>query len=111
MDKTGASFDMTYESIKKRLAGNKVIAIQYPIGEENDFAGIIDLVEMKAYKFEGKMGETVVEIAVPENLKEKCLVMRAELIEKAAEQSDELMEKFFETGDLSIEDIKKGLRA
>jgi len=97
MDKTGASFDMTYESIKKRLAGNKVIAIQYPIGEEGDFAGIIDLVEMKAYRFDGKMGETVVEIPVPENLKEKCLAMRAELVEKAAEQSDDLMEKFFET--------------
>ncbi|MDD2565528.1 MAG: elongation factor G [Candidatus Gracilibacteria bacterium] len=111
MDKTGASFDMTYESIKKRLAGNKVIAIQYPIGEENDFAGIIDLVEMKAYRFDGKMGETVVEIPLPENLKDKCTTMRAELIEKAAEQSDELMEKFFEAGDLSVADIKKGLRA
>jgi elongation factor G len=66
---------------------------------------------MKAYEFEGKMGEVVVEIPVPESLKEKCLAMRAELIEKAAEQSDELMEKFFEAGDLSVADIKKGLRA
>ncbi len=111
MDKTGASFEMTYESIKKRLAGNKVIAIQYPIWEENDFAGIIDLVEMKAYRFDGKMGETVVEIPVPENLKAKCEAMRAELVEKAAEQADDLMEKFFENGDLTVEEIKKGIRA
>lgn len=111
MDKTGASFDMTYESIKKRLAGNKVIAIQMPIWEENDFNGIIDLVEMKAYKFEGKMWETVVEIPFPEDLRPKADKMRAELVEKAAEQTDELMEKFLDTMELSIEDIKKGIRA
>jgi len=111
MDKTGASFTMTYESIKKRLAGNKVIAIQLPIWEEGDFAGIIDLVEMKAFKFEGKMWETVVEIPVPENLKETANKMREDLKERAAEQTDELMEKYLNWEDLSVSDIKKGLRA
>jgi elongation factor G len=53
MDKMGADFDMSVESIKKRLAGNKVVVIQYPIGQAETFEGIIDVVEMKAYKFEG----------------------------------------------------------
>jgi elongation factor G len=110
MDKTGASFQMTYDSIKKRLAGNKVIAVQLPIGEESDFAGIVDLVEIKAYKFEGKMGENVVEIPVPESMKAAIDKARAELIEKAAEQSDELMNVYLESGELSIEQIKQGIR-
>lgn len=110
MDKTGASFQMTYDSIKKRLAGNKVIAIQFPIGEEGDFSAIVDLVKMKAYKFEGKMGETVIEFDIPENLMEKAKTMRAELIEKAAEQDEALMEKYFENGELTNDEIKKGLR-
>ncbi|EKE26465.1 MAG: hypothetical protein ACD_4C00281G0001, partial [uncultured bacterium (gcode 4)] len=111
MDKTWASFQMTYDSIKKRLAWNKVIAIQLPIWEENEFAWIIDLVAMKAFRFDWKMWETVVEIPVPENLKDQALKMRAELIEKAAEQTDELMNKYLEWEELSIEDIKKWLRA
>jgi elongation factor G len=110
MDKTGGNFMMTYESIVKRLAGNKVIPIQLPIGQESEFAGIIDLVGMKAYQFEGKMGEKVVEIAIPESYNAQVTEWREKIIEKAAEQDDELMNKFFEEGTLSIEDIKKGLR-
>ena len=110
MDKTGASFQMTYDSIKKRLAGNKVIAIQLPIGEESEFAGIIDLVTMTAVKFEGKSGETITAIDIPDNLKAKAEKMRADLIEKAAEQSEDLMNQYLETGDLSVAEIKKGLR-
>jgi elongation factor G len=53
MDKMGGDFDMTIDSIKKRLAGNKVVAIQYPIGAAETFEGIVDIVEMKAYHFEG----------------------------------------------------------
>jgi len=53
MDKTGADFYMTMDSIKKRLAGNKVVAIQLPIGAESTFSGIVDLIDLKAYKFEG----------------------------------------------------------
>ena len=66
---------------------------------------------MKAYRFDGKMGETVVEIPVPENLKEKCTKMRDELVEKAAEQTEDLMEKYLEGEELSVADIKKGIRA
>ncbi|MFA5917318.1 MAG: elongation factor G [Candidatus Gracilibacteria bacterium] len=110
MDKTGADFYMTLESIRKRLAGDKAVAIQLPIGAESEFIGIIDLVEMKAYKFEGSSGETVIEIDIPADMKEKSDSMRAELIEKVASLDDALMEKYFETGKLSIDELKSGLR-
>ncbi len=110
MDKTGASFKMTLESIKTRLAGNKVVAIQLPIGEEGDFSGIIDLVKMKAYKFEGKMGEQVIEFDIPESYKAEAESFREQVIEKAAEQTEELMNAYLENGTLSIEEIKQGLR-
>ena len=110
MDKTGADFYMTMDSIKKRLAGNKVVAIQLPIGAEANFSGIVDLIEFKAYKFEWSAWENVVEIDIPADIKEKAEAMRLELIEKVAEQDDDLMNKYFENGDLSNEEIKKGLR-
>lgn len=110
MDKTGASYQMTYESIKKRLSGNKVIAIQMPMGEESEFVGIIDLVGMKAYTFEGKMGEKVIEGEIPAQYLEKAQAMRVDVIEKAAEQSEELMEAYMESETLTVEQIKKGLR-
>lgn len=101
---------MTYESIVKRLAGNKVIPIQLPIGQENDFSGIVNLVNMKAYKFEGKMGETVVEMEIPENMKAQADEWHAKLVEKAAEQDDDLMNKFFDAGTLTEAEIKQGIR-
>jgi elongation factor G len=110
MDKTGADFFMTMDSIKKRLAGNKVIAIQLPIGAEDTFSGIIDLVEMKAYRFEGKGWEDIIEIEIPANLKEKAETYRLELMEKVAEQSEDLMNKYFENGELSVDEIKKWIR-
>ncbi|PID86469.1 elongation factor G [Candidatus Gracilibacteria bacterium] len=110
MDKMGGDFDMTIDSIKKRLAGNKVVAIQYPIGKAETFEGIVDIVEMKAYHFEGDSGEKITEIDVPENIKDKCEAYRLELMEKVAEMDEELMNKYFEAGELSVEEIKKGLR-
>lgn len=110
MDKTGGDYFMTIDSIKKRLAGNKVVAIQLPIGSEGDFSGIVDLVQMKAFTFEWAHGEKVVEIDIPADLKDKAESMRLEMIEKVAEQDEVLMEKYFADGDLSIEDIKSGLR-
>jgi len=110
MDKTGADFFMTLESIKTRLAGNKVVAIQMPIGAAEDHRGVIDLLDMKAYHFEGDSGENVTEIEIPADLKEKAEALRLEMIEKVAEQDDALMDKYFSEGDLSVEDIKKGLR-
>lgn len=110
MDKTGGDFFMTVESIKKRLAGNKVVPIQLPIGSEGDFMGIIDLVQLKAFTFEGEHGEKIVEIAIPADLKDKAESMRLELMEKVAEVDDALMEKYFAEGELSVEEIRTGLR-
>jgi len=111
MDKTGGDFYMTVDSIKKRLAGNKVVAIQIPIGQESEFKGIIDLVAMTAYRFEGANGETIIEMPIPAEFQEKAEEMRLELVEKVAEQDDALMEKYFAEGELTTEEIKKGLRA
>ncbi len=110
MDKMGADFDMTMESIKKRLAWNKVVAIQYPIWVAETFEGIVDLVEMKAYHFEGDSWEKITEIEIPSDIKDKCEALRTELVEKVAEQDEDLMNKYLEEGELSVEEIKKGLR-
>lgn len=110
MDKTGADFEMALNSIKERLAGEKAVAIQMPIGREHSFEWMIDLVKMVSYRFEGEHGENVVEWEIPENLRADAEAYREILVEKAREQDDALMEKYFEDGDLSIEDLKKGIR-
>jgi translation elongation factor EF-G len=102
MDKTGGDFEMTFESIKKRLAGNKVVRAQLPIGRENDFCGVIDLVEMKAWEFKGNMGVEIVERAFPEDMRARAEAARLELIEKAAEQDDALMNKYLGWWRLSL---------
>ncbi len=109
MDKTGADFYMSLKSIWDRLT-KKAVAIQLPIGEESSFSGIIDLVMRKAYTFEGKMGEIVKEIPVPEDMKDKVEEYRAKLVELVAETNDELTEKFINGEEISVEEIKKGLR-
>lgn len=110
MDKTWADFYMTLESIRKRLSWDKAVAIQLPIWSESDFSWIIDLVEMKAYKFEWNSWEKITEIEIPANLKDKATTYRAEMVEKVASLDDALMEKYFETGELTVEEIKKWLR-
>ncbi len=110
MDKMGGDFDMSIDTIKKRLAGNKVVAIQYPIGAAETFEGIVDIIEMKAYHFEWDSGEKVTEIEIPADVKDTVEALRLELVEKVAEQDEALMEKYFSEGDLSVEEIKVGLR-
>jgi elongation factor G len=110
MDKTGGDFEMTFESIKKRLAGNKVVRAQLPIGREGEFKGIIDLVTMKAWEFKGNMGVEVVERAFPEDMRARAEECRLELIEKAAEQDDALMNKYLGGEELTVEEIKAGIR-
>jgi len=109
MDKMGADFYMTMASIKERLSKNAV-AIQLPIGAESTFSGIIDLIEEKAYKFEGKNGENIVEIPIPEDMKDNVVKYRAEMIEKISEANDETMGKFLNGEALSVEEIKKAIR-
>ncbi len=109
MDKIGADFYMSLSSIWERLT-KAAVAIQLPIGEESSFSGIIDLVERKAYMFEGKMGEIVKEIPMPEDMKDKVEEYRAKLVEAVAETNDDLTEKFINGEEISIPEIKKGLR-
>lgn len=110
MDKMWADFDMSIDSIKKRLAWNKVVAIQYPIWAAETFKWLIDLIEMKAYEFEWDSWENIKEIDIPADLKDKVDALRMVLVERVAEQDDELMEKFFEEWDLTVDEIKKWIR-
>ncbi len=109
MDKMGGDFYMSLKSIHERLNPNAV-AIQLPIGAESDFNGVIDLIERKAYKFEGERGEKITEIEIPEDMKEKVEEYRAIMVEKVAENDDSLMEKFIEGEEISVEEIKKAIR-
>lgn len=110
MDKIGADFYMSIASIWERLS-DKAVAIQLPIGAESDFKGIIDIIERKAYVFEGKLGEDIKEIDVPEDMKDKVEEYREKLLEKVAENSTEaLMEKYLGGEELSIEEIREGIR-
>ncbi len=110
MDKLGADFYMSLNSIVERLSKN-AYAIQLPIGEESSFSGLIDLVEQKAFKFEGDHGMNIVEIPIPEDMVEKVKEYRGKLMEKAAEASDEFMNTYLEKGELSVDQIKAGIRA
>ena len=110
MDRTGANYFNVCRQIKERL-GAHALMMQLPIGAEENFSGVVDLVEMKAYKF--LPGSEIVnyeEIEIPEDLKEQAEEAHAELVEDVAGLDDELMEKFFEEGDLSVKEIKKAIR-
>ena len=109
IDKTGGDFYMSLKSIHERLNPN-AIPVQLPIGSEGDFYAVLDLVEKKAYKFEGKSGETVIEIPVPEDMLGKMEEYRAKLVEKAAEADDELMDKYLNGEELTVPEIKRGIR-
>lgn len=110
MDKVGADFFMSLKSINTRLS-EKAFAVQLPIGFEGDFKGVVDIVAQKAYVFEGNMGMDVNEIEVPTDLQDQMKEYRAKLLEKVAEASEELTNIYLEGGELSIEQIKKGIRS
>ncbi len=111
MDRAGANFLRVVEQVRKRLGANPV-PIQLPIGAEENFAGVIDLIGQRAiYWDESNMGMTYDEVEIPEELKAEANVWREKMIEAAAEASEELLEKFLETGTLEVDDIRKGLRA
>jgi elongation factor G len=109
MDRTGASFEHSFKTILDRLNKNAV-RMQIPIGAEENFEGVIDLLEMKAYHFEGAMGEKVVEIEIPENLKADAEKYHNELIEKIVEQDDALMSEYLEGKIPEIPVLKATLR-
>ena len=110
MDRAGANFERVVDQIKDRL-GATVIPIQYNIGAEEDFKGVIDLIKMKTITWnEADKGSTFEYTDIPEDLKSKCESLREELVEAAAEANEELMEKYLESGDLDESEIKTGLR-
>jgi elongation factor G len=110
MDRSGADFLRVVGQIKERL-GSNAIAIQIPIGAEDNFKGIVDLVKMKAiYWNEEDMGTTFEEKDIPEDLVELCNKYREQMVEAAAEATEELMDKYLNDGDLTVDEIYKGLR-
>jgi elongation factor G len=109
MDKIGADFLYSLSTLHDRLQAN-AHPIQLPIGAEDDFEGIIDLVTMKAEFYTNDLGTDIEERDIPAELLDEANEWRAKLVEAVAETDDELMEKFFEDGDLSLEDLKAGIR-
>jgi len=109
MDRMGASFEKSYKSILERL-NKAAVRIQLPIGSEENFAGVIDLIKMKAYSFEGEMGINIVEGEIPADMVEEAKKYRAELVEKIAETDDTMMTEYLEGKEFDIPTIKKMLR-
>jgi len=109
MDIIGANFDMCLEQIRTRLGANPV-AVQYPIGAEDQFKGMVDLIEMKAIMYTDDLGKTSDSVEIPADLKERCEELRLVLVEAAAEQDEELMMKYLEGEELTNDEIRTALR-
>jgi len=110
MDRAGADFLRVVDQIKNRL-GARPVPVQLPIGAEDNFQGVIDLIRMKAiYWNEADQGATYEQKDIPEELAELAAEWREHMVESAAEADEDLMNKYLEEGELSIEDVKKGLR-
>ncbi len=109
MGKIGADFEYSLKSIKERLGVNAK-PIEWPIGAEDDFNGVIDLITLKAYHFDGQPEENAQEIDIPEDLKSTVENARAELLEAVAEFDDEMMEKYLDGEEVSVEMIKRAIR-
>jgi len=109
LDRTGASFERSYKSILDRLS-KQAVRMQIPIGEEAKHEGVIDLLRMKAYYFEGNMGNLVIEKDIPGNLRAEAEKYRAELVEKIAEGDDTLINDYLEGKDIALDVLKSALR-
>lgn len=109
MDIIGADFLQVVESMRLKLGANAV-AIQLPIGAENEFKGIIDLVEEVAYMYKDDLGKDIEKIEIPAEYKDKVAELRLELIEKVAELDEELTMKYLEGEDITVDEIKGALR-
>ncbi|HVU75783.1 MAG TPA: elongation factor G [Candidatus Paceibacterota bacterium] len=109
LDRTGASFEKSYASILDRLS-NKAVRLQLPVGAEGDFDGVIDLLTMKAYKFEGEMGKNVSTYDIPENLMADAKKYRNELVERIVENDDAVMAEFLDGKEISLDVLKATLR-
>ncbi|HAV10994.1 MAG TPA: elongation factor G [Candidatus Moranbacteria bacterium] len=109
IDKEGANFENALASIWNRLTPNAV-AVQLPIGERGEFSGVIDLMKMKAYTFDGPMGEIVIEGEIPVDLLDKAKEWREKMVEKIAEFDDALTEKYLGGEEITVEELKAVLR-
>ncbi len=109
MGKMGADFNYSLKSIKERLGVNAK-PIELPIGAEDDFRGVIDLVTMKAIEFDGKPEESAKEIEIPADLKDLVEEKHADLIDSVAEFDDEMMEAYLDGGEVTVEMIKRAIR-
>ncbi len=109
MDRTGADFYADLEAIRERLNPN-AHPIQLPIGAESSFQGIIDLLKQKAIIYKDDMGKEWEEVDIPDDMKEKSDQFRHDLIEAIAEQDDDLLHKYLEEKEISLEELKKVLR-
>jgi elongation factor G len=109
MDRIGASFERSFESIKARLGANP-IAMQMPIGAESSFQGVVDLLEMKAIIWEDETGSKPVTKEIPADLQAKAKEMRERMVEAIAETDDELTHKYLDGQEIAIPELKKALR-
>jgi len=110
MDRSGADFIRVIDQIKDRL-GAEPVPMQLAVGAEEDFEGVVDLIKMKVIHWGSEnMGSTYEELDIAENMLADCEMWREKMIESAAEANEELMDKYLEEGDLSIDDIKSGIR-
>jgi len=100
---------MSLDSIRERLS-KKAVPVQLPIGAENEFSGIVDLIEQKAHEFKGPLGEEIKEIPIPDNMKETVEKYRAEMIEKIVENDETAMEKYLNGEEVSMDELKRALR-
>ncbi len=109
MDRIGANFEQSFQSIVQRLTRNAVRA-QIPIGEESGFEGVVDLLKMKSFRFFGEHGEDIQEGEIPDNLKELANKFHDDLVEKIAESDDVLIEKFLSGKEIVLEELQIALR-
>lgn len=109
MDRLGANFEKSLESIRQKLSPNAV-ALQLPLGEEERFEGVIDLLTMKVLKFEGDFGQVVKEEDIPEALQQKAIKFRENLVERIVAEDEELLEKHLAGQEISLAELRKVLR-
>ena len=109
LDRTGASFEKSYASILDRLS-TKAVRLQIPIGAEGDFAGVIDLLVMKAFKFEGEMGKQVIAYDIPADMMEEAKKYHNELVERIVENDEKLMNDYLEGKEIPADVLKTNLR-
>jgi elongation factor G len=109
LDRVGSDFFVVVQQMRERLGANPV-PIQLPIGRESDFRGVVDLIEMRAIYWTDELGTQMAFAPIPDDLKDLAMEYRQRLVETAAEQEEALMEAYFERGDLTPEQIRRGLR-